>query len=119
MTARELGTNALGSKATLLQFSTEVCAPCRTAKRVLSTIASERFSVKHIDLDLTQRLDLDRFSALQTPTTLILDGRGRVRARIGGGSMTTQVGIDPRGPRFTGVGHGVGPRSVPSLASPA
>lgn len=85
ITARELGTSALGSRATLLQFSTPVCAPCRTTNRVLGVIASERFSVKHVDLDLLQRPDLaSRFSVLQTPTTLILDGSGRVRARIGG-----------------------------------
>lgn len=83
--ARELGFTALGSQATLLQFSTEVCAPCRTAHRVLGTIAKERFSVKHLDVDLTYRPDLaSRFSVLQTPTILILDGKGRVRARIGG-----------------------------------
>ena len=83
--AKDLGTEALGSKATLLQFSTEVCAPCRTTNRVLKVLASEHFTVKHIDLDLTHRPDLAaRFSVLQTPTTLILDRKGVVRARIGG-----------------------------------
>lgn len=83
--AKELGATALGSGATLLQLSTTVCAPCRTAHRVLGTIAKERFSVKHLDIDLTERPDLaTRFGVLQTPTILILDARGQVRARIGG-----------------------------------
>ncbi len=83
--AKEVGATALGSKATLLQLSTEICAPCRTANRVLGTIAKERFSVKHLDVDLGLRPDLaTRFGVLQTPTILILDGYGRVRARIGG-----------------------------------
>lgn len=70
---------------TLLQFSSEVCAPCRTTHAVLSDVAAGRTDVTHIDLDLTQRPDLaSRFRVLQTPTTLILDGRGVVRARIGG-----------------------------------
>ena len=75
----------LGSGATLLQFSTEVCAPCRTTHTVLDSLASESKDISHIDLDLTHRPDLARqFNIMQTPTTLILDGKGVVRARIGG-----------------------------------
>jgi thiol-disulfide isomerase/thioredoxin len=93
--AKEVGATALGSKATLLQFSTEVCAPCRTAHRVLGTIAKERFSVKHLDVDLTLRPDLaTRFGVLQTPTILILDGYGRVRARIGGAPRPEVVRVE-------------------------
>lgn len=93
--AKEIGVTALGSKATLLQFSSEVCAPCRTTNRVLSVLASEHFTVKHVDLDLTRRPDLAaRFSVLQTPTTLILDGRGAVRARIGGAPRPETVRLE-------------------------
>jgi len=93
--ARELGVTALGSHATLLQLSTTVCAPCRTAHRVLGTIAKERFSVKHLDVDLERRPDLAaRFGVLQTPTILILDGRGRVRARIGGAPRPEAVRVE-------------------------
>ena len=71
--------------ATLLQFSTEVCAPCRATHAVLDEVASGRADVTHVDLDLTHRPDLaSRFHIMQTPTTLILDRRGVVRARIGG-----------------------------------
>ncbi len=70
---------------TLLQFSSAVCAPCRTTHAVLSDVAAGRADVTHIDLDLTHRPDLaSRFKVMQTPTTLVLDGRGVVRARIGG-----------------------------------
>jgi thiol-disulfide isomerase/thioredoxin len=74
-----------GSAATLLQFSTEVCAPCVATKAVLGRIASESDGVTHIDVDVTHRPDLARrFELLQSPTTLLLDGAGVVRARIGG-----------------------------------
>ena len=84
--AKEIGVTALGSKATLLQFSTEVCAPCRATARVLDRARRASTSrVEHVDLDITHRPDLAaRFSVLQTPTTLILDRDGTVRARIGG-----------------------------------
>jgi len=79
------GVTRLARGATLLQFSTEVCAPCRATRVVLGDVASGRTDVEHVDLDLTHRPDLaSRFNILQTPTTFILDRRGVVRARIGG-----------------------------------
>jgi thiol-disulfide isomerase/thioredoxin len=82
----------LSSGATLLQFSTEVCAPCVPTRRVLSQIADSTDGVSHVDLDLTHRPDLAaRFNVLQTPTTLILDKTGAIRARIGGAPRPTEV----------------------------
>lgn len=79
------GVRRFAQGATFLQFSTEVCAPCRAAHTVLGDVASEHDDVAHIDLDLTHRPDLaSRFHIMQTPTTLILDSKGVVRARIGG-----------------------------------
>jgi thiol-disulfide isomerase/thioredoxin len=76
---------SLGERATLLQFSTEVCAPCKSTARVLDDLAARTEDVAHVDLDVTRRPDLaSRYRVLQTPTTLILDADGAVRARIGG-----------------------------------
>lgn len=76
---------ALGGRATLLQFSTEVCAPCKSTGRVLDDLAARTDDVAHVDLDVTHRPELaSRYRVLQTPTTLILDADGAVRARIGG-----------------------------------
>jgi len=78
-------TTAFGQTATLLQFSTELCARCPGTRRLLGAVADSRPGVVHVDVDLTHRADLaNRYSILQTPTTLILDGAGRVRARVGG-----------------------------------
>lgn len=80
-----------GATFTLLQFSTDVCAPCRATHAVLGRIA-ERPGVAHVDLDITHRPDLaSRFNIMQTPTTLILDAGGAVRARIGGAAKPTTV----------------------------
>lgn len=76
---------ALGGRATLLQFSTEVCAPCKATARVLDDLAARTDDVAHVDLDVTHRPELAaRYRVLQTPTTFILDADGAVRARIGG-----------------------------------
>ncbi len=73
----------LGTDATLLQLSSEVCAPCRATAKVLGSLTTE--GVRHVEIDVAQRPDLAaRFNVLQTPTTLILDSRGTVQARIGG-----------------------------------
>lgn len=74
-----------GRKATLLQFSTEVCSQCAQTSRVLGELEGKTPNLLHIEVDVTNRLDLAaHFKVLQTPTTLVLDPAGRVRARIGG-----------------------------------
>lgn len=86
LTPAELGQSGpLGSRATLVQFSTEFCAPCVSTRRYLSAFADRNAGVRHLDVDLTERADLaSRFNVLQTPTTLILDSGGHQRARIAG-----------------------------------
>jgi thiol-disulfide isomerase/thioredoxin len=76
---------ALGTSATLVQFSTEYCSRCPSTARQLTAIAADYAGVAHVELDLSRRPDLaDRFRILQTPTTLILDAGGTASARIGG-----------------------------------
>ena len=82
----------LDGSATLLQFSTEVCAPCVPTRRVLGQIADSTDGVNHVDFDLTHRPDVAaQFNVLQTPTTLILDRTGAIRARIGGAPRRADV----------------------------
>jgi thiol-disulfide isomerase/thioredoxin len=75
----------LGRRATFIQFSTEVCSQCRQTARLLGEVEAKHKDVLHIEVDVTNRLDLAaHFRVLQTPTTLVLDSTGRVRSRIGG-----------------------------------
>jgi thiol-disulfide isomerase/thioredoxin len=83
---------ALGTRATLLQFSTELCAPCRSTARALDDLARHRDGVAHVEVDLADRPELaGRLNILQTPTTFVLDPRGRSRARIGGAPRLAEV----------------------------
>lgn len=92
VTPAEVGAASFGSSVTLLQFSTEFCAPCRSTARILGGIAGERPGVAHLDVDLTRRPELaSRFGVLQTPTTLVLDASGTIRARIGGAARADEV----------------------------
>ena len=68
-----------------MQFSTEFCAKCPATARLLGSIADEAPGTRHVEVDLTRRADLaDRFHVTQTPTTLLLDADGIVRARFSG-----------------------------------
>jgi thiol-disulfide isomerase/thioredoxin len=89
----ELSADAVaGPSATLLQFSTEVCAPCATTRVLLHGLAGELDGVHHIDVDVTGRPEIaNRFTLLQSPTTFILDAAGVVRARIGGAPRPAEV----------------------------
>jgi thiol-disulfide isomerase/thioredoxin len=82
----------LGSRGTLLQFSTELCAPCRSTSRALDDLADRHDGIVHVEVDLTERADLARrLNILQTPTTFVLDPSGRSRARIGGAPRIAEV----------------------------
>jgi len=63
-----------GERATLLQFSSAFCAPCRATRRTLSDVAAMVEGVTHVEVDAEQHLDLvRRFGIVKTPTTLVLD----------------------------------------------
>ena len=82
----------LGARATLVQFSSAFCAPCRTTRVVLARIADEVDGVAHYDLDAESHLELVRaLDIRRTPTTLVLDAGGRETARAGGVPRRDQV----------------------------
>ncbi len=82
--AAELGED-LGERATLVQFSSAFCAPCRATRRVLGEVAGLVPGVAHVEIDAEQNLDLVRaLDILKTPTVLVLDAEGRVVRRATG-----------------------------------
>jgi len=92
---QRLGAAALGERATLLQFSTELCGRCPGVHRTLSGIAENSDGVVHLDIDLTHRPDIAKhFQVMQTPTTLILDGDGVIQTRFGGAPRRDVVELE-------------------------
>lgn len=84
VSAQEIG-HSLGERATLLQFSTAFCAPCRTTKVILAKTAESIDGVTHIEIDAESHLELvRRLDIRRTPTTLLLDADGRVQNRAVG-----------------------------------
>jgi thiol-disulfide isomerase/thioredoxin len=82
----------LGRTATLVQFSTEWCAPCRVARRLLGELAADHDGIRHVEIDADSRLDLvRRFGITRTPTVLVLDHAGAVVSRVVGLPRTTDL----------------------------
>jgi thiol-disulfide isomerase/thioredoxin len=84
LTSAELG-GPLGERATLVQFSSAFCAPCRATKQILDRVAGQVDGVAHYEIDAESHLDLvRRLDVRRTPTTLVLDASGVVRKRAAG-----------------------------------
>ncbi|MGY1502867.1 thioredoxin family protein [Streptomyces sp. QTS52] len=89
--AAELGEN-LGARATLVQFSSAFCAPCRATRRVLGEVAGLVPGVTHVEIDAEAHLDLvRRLDILKTPTVLVLDADGRIVRRATGQPRKEEV----------------------------
>jgi thiol-disulfide isomerase/thioredoxin len=87
-----LPADQLGERATLLQFSSAFCAPCRATRRVLGEVAGLVPGVAHVEVDAEEHLDLvRRVGVLRTPTTLVLDAQGQEVTRAAGAPRKEQV----------------------------
>jgi len=84
LTEADLG-RSLGRQATLVQFSTAFCAPCRPTRQILAQVADMVDGVNHVEIDAAERLDLVRRLRINsTPTILVLDPDGTIVKRATG-----------------------------------
>jgi thiol-disulfide isomerase/thioredoxin len=84
LTEADLG-RPLGARATLLQFSSAFCAPCRATRQMLADVAGRSDGVAHVEVDVATRMDLARqLDIRRTPTVLVLGPRGQVTRRASG-----------------------------------
>jgi thiol-disulfide isomerase/thioredoxin len=82
----------LGERATLVQFSTAFCQPCRATRRILDDVASAVEGVRHVEIDAESNLELvRRLDVRRTPTVFVLDARGAVVRRAVGQPRTPDV----------------------------
>jgi len=84
ITGTDLGL-PLGQRATLVQFSTAFCAPCRATRRILAEVAGMIDGVAHVEIDAESHLDLvRRLDIRRTPTILVVGPDGRIVKRASG-----------------------------------
>ena len=73
------------ARATLLQFSSAFCAPCRAVRRISGEVAAMVPGVRHVEVDAESHLDAVRALGIwRTPTLLVLDADGRITRRATG-----------------------------------
>ncbi len=91
LTRSDLGADP-GARATLVQFSSAFCQPCRATRAVLGEVAGLVPGVVHVEIDAESRLDLvRRLDVTRTPTVLILDSTGAIRRRAVGAPRKADV----------------------------
>ena len=83
---------ALGSRATLVQFSSAFCSPCRATRALLEDVTADMADVVHTEIDAEANLELVRTLDIRsTPTTLFLDRNGHEVGRAMGAPKRDQV----------------------------
>jgi thiol-disulfide isomerase/thioredoxin len=106
LTEADLGAS-LGARATLVQFSTAFCAPCRPTRQILAQVAGMVDGVTHVEIDAASRLDLARRLRINsTPTILVLGPDGAIVRRAAGlprkADVIAALGSVIPGPASTG-----------------
>jgi thiol-disulfide isomerase/thioredoxin len=106
LTPEQLG-QPLGQRATLVQFSSAFCAPCRATRRILTDVAGMIEGVAYVEIDAESRLDLvRRLNVLRTPTVLVTDEAGRIVQRGSGQPRKSDV--------IAAVGQAVADDAIPT-----
>ena len=91
LTAAIVGTE-LGSRATMVQFSSAFCTPCRATKVLLEEMVKTMPDVHYAHIDAESHLELVRkLDIRSTPTTLFLNGAGVEVGRAMGTPKRAQV----------------------------
>lgn len=91
LTADRLGV-PLGERATLVQFSSAFCQPCRATRLLLADVTKDLPGVTHVEIDAEGHMDLVRqLEVRRTPTVFVLDHRGAIRKRATGLPRRSEV----------------------------
>jgi len=91
LTAAIVGTE-LGARATMVQFSSAFCTPCRATKVLLEDMVKTLSDVRYAHVDAESHLELVReLDIRSTPTTLFLNHAGVEVGRAMGTPKRAQV----------------------------
>ncbi|MCL3817575.1 TlpA family protein disulfide reductase [Aeromicrobium wangtongii] len=91
LNAEQIGA-PLGERATMVQFSSAFCSPCRATRVLLTDVAAKVPGVVTVEIDAEDNLQLVRdLDIMRTPTVLVLDADGAVTTRASGLPRREQV----------------------------
>lgn len=91
LSAAEIGSE-LGARATLVQFSSAFCSPCRATRTLLRDVTSRLEDVAYVDIDAESHLGLVRqLGIVRTPTIVVLNRQGVVVRQASGLPRREQI----------------------------
>ncbi len=83
---------ALGSRGTVLLFTTSFCSSCRATKALVKDVVKDEVDISYYEVDAESNLELVRkVDVRSTPTTLFLDSYGFEIARATGTPKRDQL----------------------------
>jgi thioredoxin-like negative regulator of GroEL len=83
---------ALGTRVTVVQFSSAFCSPCRATRMLLEDVTEDIGDVVYVEIDAEAHLELVRqLDIRSTPTTLFVDRNGHEVGRAAGAPKRDQV----------------------------
>lgn len=87
---------SLGPTATIVQFSSAFCQPCRatrrTIRRVVDDLVTSVDGIEVVEVDADDHLDVTRAWGIEsTPTVVFLDSQGEEVLRAAGQPRTADV----------------------------
>ncbi len=88
--------SVLGSVATIVQFSSAFCQPCRATRRTLRNVVDDLVTsvdgIQIVEVDADDHLDVTRAWGIEsTPTVVFLDASGHEILRATGQPRTADV----------------------------
>ena len=91
ISSNEIG-EKLGTRLTLLQFSSAFCSPCKATAAIITNLTKELSDVAYIQIKSEERLDLiEKFKIQSTPTVVLFDKSGLEVGRAVGTPTKEQV----------------------------
>jgi thiol-disulfide isomerase/thioredoxin len=82
----------LGSRVTIVQFSSSFCSPCKATAAIINSLIQDMSDVAYIQIQSEQNLALiEKFDIKSTPTVIFFNGMGMEVGRATGTPTNEQV----------------------------
>ena len=87
----EIGVD-LGSRVTIVQFSSAFCSPCKATAAIIKNLVKDMDDVVYVQIQSEQNLPLiEKFDIKSTPTVIFFNGMGMEVGRAMGTPTNDQV----------------------------
>jgi thiol-disulfide isomerase/thioredoxin len=83
---------ALGSRVTIMQFSSAFCSPCKATAAIITNLVKDMDDVRFVQIKSEENLKLvEKYDIKSTPTVIFFNGHGMEVGRAMGTPTSQQV----------------------------